>query len=228
MKLPKVQGDEVLHSRTRDLYEALALPLGRGPEDVRSLGRVLHGARKVQSRTAISFQAAVLQTLFVGIHVLSGKGTMTVSNLTFGVNSVLRSAGEGFRISPRRVGAALTSFGLTDRQRTNTGWGLLLDRKAQNIHELIAALYVDVGERLDCRSAASRSGEEAGARRGRSRFFEPVRRSAPRPMFPETEENHRRQTLHARSVGNSAGSGSQSTAYSEEKKWTSGRCVGWR
>jgi hypothetical protein len=27
LKVPKVQGDEVLHSRTRDLYEALALPI---------------------------------------------------------------------------------------------------------------------------------------------------------------------------------------------------------
>jgi hypothetical protein len=38
----------------------------------------------------------------------------------------------------------LTSLGLTDRQRTNTGWYLVLDRQAQkHIHELIAAYRVD-------------------------------------------------------------------------------------
>jgi hypothetical protein len=60
------------------------------------------------------------------------------------VNSVLRAAGEGFRISPRKVGAVLTSLGLTDRERRNTGWYLELDRKAQkHIHEMIAAYGVD-------------------------------------------------------------------------------------
>jgi hypothetical protein len=35
-------------------------------------------------------------------------------------------------------------LGLTDRQRTNTGWYLVLDRKAQkHIHELILAYGVD-------------------------------------------------------------------------------------
>ncbi len=69
---------------------------------------------------------------------------MAVSELTSAVNSLLRATDEGFRATPRKVGAVLTSLGLTDRQRTNTGWYLVLDRKAQkHIHELILAYGVD-------------------------------------------------------------------------------------
>jgi hypothetical protein len=41
-------------------------------------------------------------------------------------------------VSPRKAGVVLTSLGLTERERTDTGWILTLDRKAQkHIHELI-------------------------------------------------------------------------------------------
>ena len=53
-------------------------------------------------------------------------GTTAVIDLTSAVNSVLRAAGEGSRMSRCGVGAALTSLGLTDRRRTNTGWVLRL------------------------------------------------------------------------------------------------------
>ena len=61
-------------------------------------------------------------------------------DLTSTVNSSFDLAAKDFGLAPARVGAALTSLGLTDRQRTNTGWYLVLDTKAQkHIHELIAA-----------------------------------------------------------------------------------------
>lgn len=133
-----------MYSRARDLYEALALPMCEDPQMCESLVNLFKMQEKSNREPLSRFQAAVLQTLFLGIHMPSEKGTMAVSRLTSGVNSSLRSAGEGFRVSPRRVGAALTSFGLTDRQRTNTGWVVTLDRKAQElIHELIATYGVD-------------------------------------------------------------------------------------
>jgi hypothetical protein len=144
LNLPKIPGDDVLHSRARDLYQALLLPLGEYPEACGELVKVFQTQQKSNREPLSACQAAVLEALFIGIHKLSENGTMAVSELTSGVNSQLRAAGEGFRISPRKVGAALTSLGLSDRQRTNTGWYLLLDRKAQKqIHELIAAYGVD-------------------------------------------------------------------------------------
>jgi hypothetical protein len=144
LKLPKIPGDEVLHSRTRDLYEALLLPVGECAMECIHLVKLFQTQQKFNREPLSPCQAAVLQTLFMGIHQSSGKGTMAVSELTSAVNSLLRATDEGFRATPRRVGAVLTSLGLTDRQRTNTGWYLVLDRKAQkHIHELILAYGVD-------------------------------------------------------------------------------------
>src|SRR5438128_628820 len=42
------------------------------------------------------------------------------------------------RISPRRVGSIVTSFGIQHRRRINSGWLVLLDRSNQvTIHELV-------------------------------------------------------------------------------------------
>jgi hypothetical protein len=144
LKLPTILGDDLLRSRSRDLYQALSLPVGEDAEACIDLFELFQMQQKFNREPLSACQAAVLQTLFIGMHQLSGDGTMLVSELTSGVNSVLRTAGEGFRISPRKVGAVLTSLGLTDRQRTNTGWRLMLDRKTQkHIHELFAAYGVD-------------------------------------------------------------------------------------
>lgn len=144
LKLPQIPGDDVFHSRIRDLYQALLLPIGEFAEACIYLFKLFETQQKLNREPLSACQAAVLQTLFIGMHQVSGKGTMLVNELTPGVNSVLRAAGEGFRISPRKIGAVLTSLGLTDRQRTNTGWRLMLDRKTQkHIHELIAAYGVD-------------------------------------------------------------------------------------
>jgi len=144
LKLPKVQGDEVLHSRARDLYEALALPIGEDPEICELLVGLFKTQQKSNREPLSRCQAAVLQTLFIGIHTPTKKGTIAIRYLTTMVNCFLRSNGDGFQISPRRVGAALTSLGLTDRDRTNTGWVLTVDRKAQEfIHELMAAYGSD-------------------------------------------------------------------------------------
>ena len=60
------------------------------------------------------------------------------------MNSVLRANDGGPRISERKVGGLLTSLGLTDRPRTNTGCKVTLDRKArEDIHELVRAHGVD-------------------------------------------------------------------------------------
>lgn len=51
-----------------------------------------------------------------------------MQNLTNSVNEDLEEPGESFRVTPRSIGAELTSMGFTDRKRTNRGWLIWLDR----------------------------------------------------------------------------------------------------
>ena len=143
-KLPKVQGDHRLHSRARDLFEALALPIGEDTENCEILLSHFEAQQESNREPLPPCQAAVLQTLFIAIHMCPGVGTYAVRYLTQVVNGFLKEAKERYRVSPRRVGGALTSLGLIERRRTNTGWEVLLDRKTQKqIHGLMTAYGVD-------------------------------------------------------------------------------------
>lgn len=139
-----IPGDEQLHSRTRDLYTALALPVGEDTDACKFLVACFR-VQQVSNREPLSpRQTAVLQYLFYVIHHPDAKGDYGIGQLTTGVNSLLVTQDERFRMSPREVGAVLTSLGLTKRQRTNTGWYVWLDRQAQKqIHELATAYGFD-------------------------------------------------------------------------------------
>src|ERR1700674_5761827 len=53
------------------------------------------------------------------------------------VNFFLQRAGENMRMQPRKVGAALSSLGISNRTRTKSGWLLTVNRKdAEKIHQL--------------------------------------------------------------------------------------------
>jgi hypothetical protein len=53
------------------------------------------------------------------------------------VNYFLELAGERLRLRPRKVGAVLTSLGFCNRERTNAGWIVLLNRgDAEKLHQL--------------------------------------------------------------------------------------------
>jgi len=83
-------------------------------------------------------QAAVLQALDWHIHANPVDATLANSELTDVVNLKLAYDRELFRASPHQVGHTLTSFGLTERKRTNTGWILLLSRDTlERIHTLL-------------------------------------------------------------------------------------------
>ena len=69
LRLPKVEGDERLHSRTRDLYQALALPLGT----MQSFANTWLDFSNPSSRSIASLclpaSGAVLRFLYEWIHV---------------------------------------------------------------------------------------------------------------------------------------------------------------
>jgi hypothetical protein len=137
LRLPKVEGDERLHSRTRDLYQALALPIGSQPEFCEYLVRLFETQQDINREPLSPACAAVLRFLYKWIHVNLKEGRCAQKDLTVGINFDLERLQETFRLNAHEVGRALTSLGFTDRKRKNAGFILWLDlRTRKRIHNL--------------------------------------------------------------------------------------------
>ena len=144
LSLARVPGAEHLNSRTRDLYEALALPIDDA--NIRGFLAMQFQQQQNFNREPLSpVQAAVLQTLDSYIHACGTDATGVNSNLTDAVNPRLEYDRERFHASPHQVGHVLTSFGLTERKRTNAGWVLLLSRDTRaRIHTLLRRYAIKI------------------------------------------------------------------------------------
>jgi hypothetical protein len=144
LRLPKVEGDERLHSRTRDLYQALALPLGKNAEVCGFLVSLFETQQGINREPLSPSCAAVLRVLYEFIHSHLQDGKYAQKELTFGANLNLESMQETFRLNAHEVGRALTSLGLTTRKRTNAGFILWLDLDSRKrIHNLAHAYAID-------------------------------------------------------------------------------------
>src|SRR5258706_14246304 len=120
VRLPNLASGGHLHGRFRDLYEALVLPIG---EVTRYCQWLMHCFRLQQqsNREPLSpDHAAIVGTLYKAIH-FGRRETYKILQLTAEVNASLKEAGESRRLTPRGVGAALTSLGITTRTRTSQG-----------------------------------------------------------------------------------------------------------
>lgn len=143
VSLPKTADGEPLRSRFRDLYNALGLALA---EDTHYCDWLLHCFKFQQQfnrEPLLPNHAAVLGTLYRVIHI-GPRETYPILHLTGMVNADLQEAGESRRLTPRGVGAALSSLGITTRTRTNQGWLVWLNRDAQKrIHDLVVTHGLD-------------------------------------------------------------------------------------
>jgi hypothetical protein len=152
---PKFHGFHRLHSRSRDLYEVLALPVGEDEEICKYLMGLLKAQEDSHRAPLSSRQSAVLQGLFMIMHQPRKNGQALVGDLAQLTNENLEAAGENFQVSPREVGAIMTSLGFTNRKRTNTGWTMHISSKEeQQVHSLVSAYGVEfpVGpSERDCR-----------------------------------------------------------------------------
>jgi hypothetical protein len=144
LSLTRVPGDERLSSRSRDLYEALALPIA-DPETRKFLARQFQLQQNFNREPLSPIQIAVLRVLETYIHENVSDSTFANRSLTDSVNLKLSYDREFFRPSPHQVGHVLTTFGLTERKRTNTGWVLLLSRDTRDkIHKLVRRYGVEI------------------------------------------------------------------------------------
>jgi hypothetical protein len=146
LRLPKVEGDERLHSRTRDLYQALALPLASNADLCGYLVSFFEIQQDINREPLSPGSTAVLRFLYEWIHLHIKEGKFAQKELTMGVNFNLESLQEAFRLNAHEVGRALTSLGFTNRKRTNAGFILWLDRGTRKrIHDLAHTYAIDQG-----------------------------------------------------------------------------------
>jgi len=144
LRLPKVEGDERLHSRTRDLYQALALPLGNDSGLGKYFVHLFEKQQELNREPLSAASAALLRFLYEWIHLHVTDGKCAQKDLTIGVNWDLERMQESIRLNAHEVGRALTSLGLTNRKRTNAGFILCLDLDSRKrIHNLARAYAID-------------------------------------------------------------------------------------
>jgi hypothetical protein len=128
-------------------------------------------------------QAAVLQTLDWYIHTSGTDATYANSDLTGAVNLKLKYDRELFHASPRDVGHVLTSFGLTERKRTNAGWVLLLSRDTRaRIHTLLRRYAIEIDtsvNRQGCSLCSDPKNPSSGANESTAKPQNTVPRGGP-------------------------------------------------
>jgi hypothetical protein len=169
LHLPKVEGDERLRSRTRDLYQALALPIGSQTEFCEYLVRLFETQQEINREPLSAASAAVLRFLYEWIHLNLTEGKCAQKELTVGMNFDLERLQETFRLNAHEVGRALTSLGFTNRKRTNAGFILWLDlRTRKRIHTLAhdyaivpGSQFPDQGSRRGCELCSKPAGSNS-------------------------------------------------------------------
>jgi hypothetical protein len=130
-----VPGDEVLRPRSRDLLRALSAAHSNADRSKATL-RLFQSGQAVPSEPLNPEQNAVLRSLFAIVHTPRVSPVFT-KNLTAEVNKSLELTGERLHLTPRKVGAILTSFGFNKRVRTNAGWVLYLSEEhSEKLHDL--------------------------------------------------------------------------------------------
>jgi hypothetical protein len=173
--LPKVEGDESLHARTRDLYQALLLPVGTDPDACKYLVHLFKRQQEISRESLSPACAVVVRVLYEHIHLHSADAKCAQSELTLKINFNLEHLQDTVRLTAHEVGRTLSSLGLNNRKRTNLGYILWLDLQTRKrIHQLANDHGIDQesqflveGFRNDCelcKSPAPTSIEKKGDR----------------------------------------------------------------
>jgi hypothetical protein len=149
LRLPKVEGDDQLHSRTRDLYHALALPMGTDTNCCKELVRLFKMQQEINREPLSPALTAIVRELYSYIHAYPEDGKCAQKELAVRVNQNLELQQENVRLNAHELGRALTSLGFTDRKRTNVGFTVWLNLKARKrVHQLARYDGIDQEEQF--------------------------------------------------------------------------------
>jgi hypothetical protein len=150
IKSAPINGDEILRPRTRDLLRALSAATLQDPKRSQSLFNFFRYCYAVPLESLRVEQNAVLLMLFKYVHAHGDPDSILVGDLAKKANHWLKSSGERLHLEDRKVGAVLTSLGLTNRSRANSGWYIHFDfRDLKRIHDLLKTYGIaQLGEHL--------------------------------------------------------------------------------
>jgi hypothetical protein len=82
-------------------------------------------------------QNAVVAALFTFVHMHPGAAQVRVGKITEFAKESLKTSGEGFRLTPRKLTGILASFGFGEIHRSSPGSQRAIDQEAvQKIHRL--------------------------------------------------------------------------------------------
>jgi len=157
LKIPTLKAAESLRPRCRDLLHCLAAPVADWSDFCDDLVFFFEKQDTLARQPLSPPQNAVLAALLWAVHEYRERGYMGINNLTGLANNLLQNAGLRLRLSPRKVGSALTSLGFLDKERTSKGWRVWLNpADARRIHELVATYGLDnpgqlLGVERDCK-----------------------------------------------------------------------------
>jgi len=140
LPVPKIKRNHELRLRSRDLWEALALPVAENPERCQWLAEQLKAQGEVNGAALSAQQSAVFTAVFATMH-LPPEGAYRVGDLMALTNTILQHSGERFRVNAREVGAILTSLGFAERKRTNRGLVISVCQKELEHAHNVAATY---------------------------------------------------------------------------------------
>lgn len=141
LSLPKISGEERLHSRTRDLYEAVGLSLCGDSKLCTRLLECFERQQDLNREPLSPGPTAVLEALFERIHKHREEGSCLIGELTKDTNRALAQVGEHRRLNPREVGGILTTFGFLNRRRTTKGWMIWLGRSVEERVHFLMTVY---------------------------------------------------------------------------------------
>ena len=137
IRVDRVNGDDVLRPRTRDIVQVLSAPTFQNPARSKALLKLIASGEAVPQEALNPEQNAVVRALFSISHGRENYYSLQTGKLTEAVNLFLKLAGEHLRMQPRKVGAVLTSLGFCNRTRTNSGWVITLNRgDVEKVHHL--------------------------------------------------------------------------------------------
>ncbi len=144
VRAAKVPGSESLRPRVRELLSCLAAPCAKDPERCESLLQAFRFHNETTREPLPPVANALLSVLFRLAHPHSTSRYVTILFLAEEVQEALRMANNPLRLSPRKIGSLLTSFGLRHRERTNQGWMLYLTQDdRRQIHQLVKSYGID-------------------------------------------------------------------------------------
>ena len=143
LRLPDIEADKSLSSRTRDLYQALALPVGSNEMYCKFLIDHLKHQQEVNREPLSPASATTLRNLNFVIH--SNPDAVKCAHKDLTMTTDLNPG--SLPLTAHEIGRALTALGFTDRKRTNAGYVLWLElRTRKRIHQLAHEHGIDQEE----------------------------------------------------------------------------------